>query len=129
MAKSWQVFKTERLLGLCFSPDGKQLVFGNRDGEVRILDPSNTGALPPLLGHKVGHKGEVKSIAFSPDGRTLATGGEDGVRLWQWSTGHELLFFRGLSARVNSVAFSQDGQKLAAAMHDGTVRIWFGPHN
>ena len=117
------------VLGLCFSPDGKQLVFGNRDGEVRILDPSNTGTLPPLLGHKIAHEGEVKSITFSPDGRTMATGGEDGVRLWQWPTGKELLSFRGLSARVNSVAFSPDGQKLAAALHDGTVRIWFGPHN
>ncbi len=117
------------VLGLCFSPDGKQLVFGNRDGEVRILDPSNTGAPPPLLGHNFAHEGEVKSIAFSPDGRTMATGGDDGVRLWQWPTGNELLSFRGLSARVNAVAFSPDGQKLAAAMHDGTVRIWFGPHN
>ena len=100
------------IFGLCFSPDEKHLVFGNRDGEISVLDLSKPDAPPHLLDHKVGHQGEVRSIAFSPDGKTLATGGEDGVRLWQWATGHELLYFGGLPARVNAVSFSPDGEKL-----------------
>lgn len=116
------------VFGLSFSPDGQQLVFGNRLGEVKCYDLSHPGRTPALLGHKVAHEGDVMSITFSPDAKTLASAGKDGtVRLWQWSTGEELLVLGGLSSEVSSVAFSPDGQKLAATVLNGTVHIWSGP--
>ncbi|HEV3120106.1 MAG TPA: hypothetical protein VGY58_23800 [Gemmataceae bacterium] len=56
--------------------------------------------------------------------RNKWAGGCQTVRLWQVSTGRELLVFKDLPHKVNSVAFSADCRHLAAAIHDASVRLW-----
>jgi hypothetical protein len=64
-------------------------------------------------------------VALSPGGRGLATGGAKGsVRLFDTSTGTELLRLVGHDGPVHALAFSADGTRLASAGADTTVLVW-----
>ena len=63
--------------------------------------------------------------AYTPDGNHVAfTGGIGTVRIWDVSTGEEVLTLKGHTGAVNSVTFSADGKLIATASVDGTAKIW-----
>ncbi|MEG4422049.1 NACHT domain-containing protein [Microcoleus sp. LAD1_D5] len=67
----------------------------------------------------------VRSVIFSPDGKLLATGDTDGiVRLWEASSGREILTCKGHTNVVESVAFSPDGEILASGSYENTIKLW-----
>jgi WD40 repeat protein len=107
---------------VAFSPDGGRLAVGGPlpEGMVRVYDVTSGQLLRTLQGHV-----RVVSVAFSPDGRRLASAGMDKtVKLWDPTTGHEILTLRGHADLVGRVLFSPDGQCLVSASGDGTVRVW-----
>jgi WD40 repeat protein len=79
-----------------------------------------------------GPKLPIESVAFSPDGKLLATvGGEyraptapGEIKLWDVSSGKELLSLQGHLGPVHGVAFAPDGKTLASASADGTAKLW-----
>ena len=78
-----------------FSPDGRTLACGGRDGNISLWDVA-TGDRKLRL---EGELGPVFSVAFSPDGTLLASTGTAGpqVKLWEASTGRLVQSHQGES--------------------------------
>jgi WD40 repeat protein len=108
---------------LAFSPDGKWLASGSRNGrgngEVILWDVA-AGKQRHRLPAQVARPG---GLAFSPDGKWLACADWDGVRLWEVANGRELPRPKDAPG-TEAVAFSADGALVASAGVGGTVRLW-----
>jgi WD40 repeat protein len=111
------------VLGVAFSPDGKQLATTSADQTLRLWD---TATGKPHGERLTGHTDTVNRVAFSPDGALLATASSDRtLRLWDTATGKPHgPPLTGHADRVIGVAFSPDGSRLATSGTDGTVRLW-----
>jgi len=106
--------------GFQFSPDGRVLASGHRDGQIRVWDRRTA----TLLAEWAGHKGRVYALAFSPNSRFFVTGSAD-KRIRFWTTNGKLLLdVAAHSHNVNSVAFSPNGRLLASGSRDKSVKIW-----
>ena len=96
---------------LAFTPDGKLLVSGGRDGTARVWEVS-TGRLR----HVLDCGAALTSAVFSPDGSTVLTADTaGGVRTWSAASGgvvHDLRFHVQIVSRA---AFSDDGRWIVTA--------------
>jgi WD40 repeat protein/tRNA A-37 threonylcarbamoyl transferase component Bud32 len=136
-------FKKRGVIGVTFDPDGRRVASISDDGSVEFWDSSTGQELPSLKRHTA----PLASVAFSPDGKRVATAAGDAsvqralmnqqlglpsprghhpIKLWDSSTGQELLSLKGHAYRLSSMAFSPDGQRLASGGFDQTVKLWDG---
>jgi WD40 repeat protein len=110
-----------------FSPDGKRVaIVGGLSrlstGVVRVLDADSLREVWSLH----GHTRNGTAVVFSPDGQRLATASTDRtIRLWDLTTGQEILKLSGL-ASVTSLRFLSEGCRLMSASFDRTIRVWDG---
>jgi WD40 repeat protein len=94
-----------------FTPDGRALPIGSRDGTLKVWDTA-TG------------KEAVASLAFTPDGRTLVTGQgpvntAGTVEVWDVATGRERATLKESMYRVLAVAIRSRSRPL---VFDGHVQ-------
>jgi WD40 repeat protein/serine/threonine protein kinase len=105
---------------IAFSPlRGGPIAFADRDGvKVWNLVRANlSNSFPEPI--------RVNGLAFSPDGETIASAGGDGiVKVWNATTGGNLVVFNGRAGPVHGVAFSPDGKYIAAAHERRKVTVW-----
>jgi hypothetical protein len=67
---------------------------------------------------------EVGCLAALPGGTAVAAGQGVGVRLWEVSTGREILKLNGHSDSVRALAVAADGRFLLSGGDDRIVRMW-----
>jgi WD40 repeat protein len=62
---------------------------------------------------------------LAADGKRLAaTANDNSVKVWDSTTGRELLILRGRADAVTSIAFSPDRRRLATCSWDNTAKLW-----
>ena len=124
----WRVYDKGVEMGdLALTPDGKTLIAGNGNGEVKILDVAKRAVL-----HNVKcHTRAVGSVVVGPDGKRFATVGyENVVKLWDTATGKELRSWdmnvpvqQQPPGFVISLTFTPDGRQLVTANGNTTLYI------
>jgi WD40 repeat protein len=120
------------VVSVSFSPDGKSLVSGGRDGLVGFWNAQTGQERRPLL-----RAGDFQALATpSPDGKTVLTVGNHFVLkspshplhgyittptlvcVWDRATGQKLRQFEGPAGFPQSLALSADGKFLALTLWD-----------
>jgi hypothetical protein len=114
---------TGPVYSVAFSPDGRRIVSGSLDSNLRLWDAASGKPIGPPL---KGHTDMVHSVAFSPDGRRIVSGSRDSnLRLWDAATGKPIgPPLKGHTDWVNSVAFSPDGRRIVSGSLDSNLRLW-----
>lgn len=108
------------VFSVAYSPDGKTLASGRRDGTITLWDVQTSKEKTTLKGHTKF----VPMLVFSPDGEMLASGAYEGtIKLWDMHTGMERTTFDSLNDWI-SVAFSPDGNTLALGAKDQMIKLW-----
>lgn len=106
-----------------FARDGKMLVSGGPDFEVRLWD---MGGAEPM--QRAGIKGQSTIGVLAPDGKTLACGDANGtLRLWDVSGAEpkqRAVLLKENKEKILSLAFSPDGKTLAAGDWSAKIRLW-----
>ena len=104
---------------LALSSDGKIVVAGDEQGQIRLWNASRDEP----IGSIGGHVGAVTSLSFLASDRFLSSGADGAVKLWQIPTavGKAALPHAGA---VTGMALSADGKQLFTACADKQVRAW-----
>jgi WD40 repeat protein len=112
---------TGAVLGLAFSPDGKQLVSGSSDSTAAIWDIESR-KLSYLL---KGHTDAIVGVGFTPDGARAVTGSQDTtLKLWSARDGKEIATLTGHKGKVLSLSLSPRDRIIASGASDGEIRLW-----
>jgi WD40 repeat protein len=123
MAPGRMHMRLSRQLGavtaLCFSPDGRLLATGSRDGTSQVWDVAS-GTHQTVM-QRSDLLRRVFQLAFAADSKTLAGGSMWAVTLWDVATGRERVPIPGQTP----LAFAPDGQTLATVRTDRPgVQLW-----
>ncbi|MDQ2692660.1 MAG: hypothetical protein M3Y68_11545, partial [Chloroflexota bacterium] len=113
-----------------FSPDGTRLAASTLNGlQVWMYTPNPAELFSPDENQAVLTIPDGSFGIFSPDGKHLAAlsfgvSSGNAVKLWDSTTGQDLLTLIGHTDWIAGLAFSPDGKQLASTSLDGTIRIW-----
>ncbi len=106
--------------GRALSPDGRWLAAGNKNGLIRLVDPTSGNLI-----RQWQHQGELVALAASAGGERLASGSRAGeVILWDLPAG-SLLERVDTDLELGEIQLSPDGVHLVARSARGyEAQIW-----
>lgn len=98
-----------------YSQDGKKIISGSINQDVKVWDASE-GKLEMTL---KGHTGIINSVKYSTDGKHIVSASEDkSIICWDAETGKIEWQTRGFDGKICCLAFSNDGRQLVATTCD-----------
>jgi WD40 repeat protein len=104
------------LFGIAFSPDGRWVAGGTRQGDgTKVWDVASGREVAKLPGSRP--KASDAEVAFSPDGKWLVTGNQEQYRFYtvgSWRPGR-VIPRRKVEGWPGPLAYSPDGRLLALA--------------
>ena len=118
---------------MAFSPDGRWLVSGTRDGEIQMWDVATGEALVAFADPTERENlGSISALAFSPDRALLAAGTRGHIHLWEVDTANKLFSVnaehtqggRPSNSSAAPLVFSPDGTVLVNGLNIGTIQVW-----
>ncbi|MDC1141976.1 protein kinase [Planctomycetota bacterium] len=116
---AWEAKIDGFALSCAFSPDGKEIAVGCRDGTVVLCSESDSATRTLNVSSK-----SAFSVDYSPDGKLLAVTTEtDGLLIIDMAT-HETLKALDHPGTVFGVDFGHDGKLLVTACQDRLVRVF-----
>lgn len=101
-----------------FSPNGKMIVTGCRDGGIRLWDVD--GKLLKIIPSEY----IVYAVTFSPDGNKILSGGSEGIAVLWNLDGQVLQEFENHDDYIFSVCFSPKGDSILTGSFDNTAKLW-----
>jgi WD40 repeat protein len=106
---------------LAWPGDGKTLISGSSDCEIRIWSTTTWQQITVLTGHTA----PVYDIAISPNGRILASAScDETARLWNLEHGQLISSPLQHANHVHCLSFSADGKVLAIGCWDRNAYTW-----
>ncbi|KAG0203999.1 hypothetical protein BGX31_003266, partial [Mortierella sp. GBA43] len=125
----WDVVSWERIKildfgseveGIVYSPDGKHISAGCRDGKVRISNVETWECILTLE----GPDDWIRCTAYSPQDDQLASSCDCIVRVWDLGTGECQMMLIGHTDVVMGALYTAKGDLLASVSKDKTIRVW-----
>jgi WD40 repeat protein len=148
-ARVWDAFTGAELLVLkghetsvtsaIFSPDGTRILTQHTDCSAHLWDSSSGRELLELEAHywtslqefegavfrSLEPEGWLSSAVFSPDGlRVLTVLSDKTARIWDGSSGDDIMVLQGHQSDICAAVFSPDGLKVLTVSSDFSIRIW-----
>ncbi len=115
-------FVSESRNTIVYSPDGKFIASGSDSGKAFLHSPVDGQIIRVLH----GHLNSVSGVAFSPDSKRLVTssGSPEALKIWDPSTGQEILNIEGEGSLLGVVNVSADGNTILAGSRN-RIKNWF----
>ncbi|TDD29099.1 hypothetical protein E1287_31600 [Actinomadura sp. KC06] len=113
---------TDHVYSVAFSPDGRTLASGGKDGTVRLWDVSAVRPVAVLD----DYPNQVEAVAYSPDGKLLAAAGMGAtIQFWDTASRRAAFVLKRDAFQILSLGFSPNGRILAAGGDvNATVELW-----
>lgn len=109
-----------RVFKVAFSPNGRQIAFGNDKVLIVVDVQSNT-----VIHIAEEHAAPIFDVDFNPDGSLIASGAQDNtIILWNTETWESVDILEGHDSGVSSVTFSPDGTRLFSGSMNGSLLLW-----
>ena len=118
------------LTAITFAPDNRRIIFGDEEGQIKIITEDSN--LPPRI--LSGHEAHIEQIVFNNAGTFLATTSRDHtVRIWNWLIPAQqpiVLKDKEQDEWVWSATFSPDDEQLMIGVNNRaektkeTIHVW-----